>query len=434
MEEIIRRKRDGEALTTEQIDRVVAGSVSGGLPDYQLAALLMAICLKGMTPHETADLTAAMLRSGRTLDLDGIPGPKIDKHSTGGVGDKVSLVLAPLVAAAGLRVPMVCGRALGHTGGTIDKVESIPGFRTDLDESRIRRIVAEVGAVIVGPTTWLAPADRKWYALRDVTATVESIPLITSSILSKKLAEGISGVVFDVKVGSGAFMKTLPQARCLARSLVGSCRRMERAAVALLTAMDQPLGYALGNALEVTEAIGALHGKGPEDLERLTLELGAWMLRLAGAERNLERGRRILRDLLHGGAAADKFAEMVRAQGGDPQVVQDPARLPTARVREEVFGPASGYVTRIAADEIGCAALALGAGRDRAEDAVDLVAGIVLLKKVGDPVRRGEPVAVLHSGDPARIQAGRQRVLAAFRTGPRRSRKTDPVLERWEKG
>jgi len=396
--ELIHSKRDGAALAPADIAALVDGFTRGEIPEYQMSAFCMAVFFRGMDVVETRALTEAMLRSGDVLDLSDIPGAKIDKHSTGGVGDKVSLALAPLAAACGVKVPMISGRGLGHTGGTLDKLESIPGFRVDLPIDRFRALVREVGACLIGQTARLAPADRKLYALRDVTATVESIPLISASIMSKKLAEGIDGLVLDVKVGAGAFMKTLPDARALAASLAGIGRAMGKRVTALLTAMDQPLGCAVGNALEVVETVELLRGGGPADLRAVTVELTAEMLLLAGVAADLPAARAAVEGAIRDGRGLDKLAEIVRAQGGDPEAVRDPGRLPRAPRRYEVPAPAAGFVAAVDGEAVGLAAMALGAGRARVEDRVDPAVGLEVLKKVGDPVERGEPLCRVHEG------------------------------------
>jgi pyrimidine-nucleoside phosphorylase len=417
--EIIRAKRDGRALSEEAIREFVDGYVVGSVPDYQMAAFCMAVLFRGMNDLETGALTAAMLHSGEVLDLADVPGVKVDKHSTGGVGDKVSLALAPIAAACGVTVPMISGRGLGHTGGTLDKLEAIPGFDVRLSVERFREILAETGACLIGQTERLAPADRRLYALRDVTATVESIPLIASSIMSKKLAEGIDALVLDVKVGQGAFMKTLPDARRLAEALCRIGERMGKRVVALLTGMDEPLGRAIGNALEVKEAVELLRGKAPSDLEQVTLELSAEMVVLAGRAASLEEGRERAREAVASGKAFQKLLEIVRAQGGDVSTLEDLSRLPAGKGTSEVLSPRAGLVLSIDAEALGLAAVALGAGRARADEAVDHGVGLVLAKKVGDRVEAGEPLCTIHHGalgkePPERVQG---RVLEAYRVG-----------------
>lgn len=411
--DLIQKKRDGQELTRDEIFFLIAGHTRGEIPDYQMTAWLMAVYWRGMSPRETSDLTETMLRSGQVLDLSRLPGAKVDKHSTGGVGDKTSLVLAPAVAAAGLRVPMISGRGLGHTGGTLDKLEAIPGFNVRLSLADFVRLLETVGVALIGQTDEIAPADKKLYALRDVTATVESIPLITSSILSKKLAEGIDALVLDVKVGSGAFMKDLASASQLAEALVTIGRRMGKRVVALLTAMEQPLGRAIGNALEVAEAIEVLRGSGPADLCAVCEELGGWMLVVGGRAQTLEDGKRQYSAVIQSGAAAEKLREVVRAQGGDAGTVDDPARLPQAQHRTEWPSQQSGYLARLEAEKLGRAAMMLGAGRERVEDSIDPAVGLVLHKKVGEAVTRGEALATIHYNAPGRLEDALSLLAAA---------------------
>jgi len=430
--ELIRRKRDGGALSPAELRFLVDGYASGAIPDYQLAAFCMAVFFRGMDGAETAALTEAMLRSGQVLDLSDVPGVKVDKHSTGGVGDKVSLALAPIAAACGVVVPMVSGRGLGHTGGTLDKLEAIPGFRVDLPVSRFRELLRRNGACLIGQTAEIAPADRKLYALRDVTATVESIPLIAGSIMSKKLAEGIDGLVLDVKVGSGAFMKRREEAGLLARTLAGIGRAMGKRVTALLTDMEQPLGLAVGNALEAAEAIALLGGGGPADLREVTLALVTEMLLLAGLAEDAGAARRRAERAVADGSARERFRRIVEDQGGDPRTVDDPSRLPQAPLRRDVPAPAAGVVQAIDAQAIGLAAMALGAGRVRVEDRVDPAVGILLRRKVGERVVQGEPLATLHAarqgGEP--VEAVAARVAAAYRLGDAPASPGPLVLER----
>lgn len=395
--DLIRRKRDGGELTADEIRFMVGGIASREVPEYQWAAMTMAILWRGMTPRETAALVDAMLHSGTVLDLSDIPGPKVDKHSTGGVGDKTSLILAPIAAACGVTVPMVSGRGLGHTGGTLDKLESIPGFRIDLDLAAYRRVARECGMVLIGQTAEIAPADRVLYALRDATATVESIPLITASILSKKLAEGIDSLVLDVKTGDGAFMAKREDARALAESMTRIGRELGKPVQALITSMDAPLGRAVGNALEVWESVECLKGRGPDDLMEVSLELAAEMLLLGGVattrEQALERCRRSVAD----GSALERFRKVVAAQGGDPRVCDDPLGVLPKAVRVEPFrATRPGFITGIRAWPVGQASMLLGAGRARADSMIDPAAGIVFTKTVGDEVRAGDVIAELH--------------------------------------
>jgi pyrimidine-nucleoside phosphorylase len=396
--DLILRKRDGGTLSREEIGYFVRGVTDGSWPDYQTAALLMAIVLKGMTPDETAALTEAMVDSGVRVDLGHLPGVKVDKHSTGGVGDKTSLILAPLAAACGVVVPMMSGRALGHTGGTLDKLEAIPGFRTSLLLGEFQRMLADVGCSLIGQTAEIAPADKKLYALRDVTGTVESIPLISASIMSKKIAEGIGALVLDVKAGAGAFMKTLDDARALAESLVAIGTRAGVRTEALVTAMDAPLGRAVGNALEVVESLETLKGRGPKSLEELSVRLAARMVVLAGIADNVRAEERV-REAMASGAGVEVFRRIVEWQGGDPGVVDDYSRLPAAAHRHTLVSPREGYVTAIDAMGIARAAMLLGAGRDRVDAAIDPAVGIVLSVERGDAVAGGAPLAELHYND-----------------------------------
>ena len=403
--DIIRIKRDGGTLTREQVEFVIRGVTDGSLPDYQASALLMAVVLRGMTGEETAWLTDAMVRSGIVVDLSGIPGSKVDKHSTGGVGDKTSLVLAPLAAACGVKVPMMSGRGLGHTGGTLDKLESIPGFRIDLSLDELRAALDATGCAMLGQTRQIAPADKTLYALRDVTATVESVPLITASIMSKKIAEGIDGLVLDVKTGRGAFMKTLDDSRRLARSLVDTGNRSGVRTQALITRMDAPLGRAVGNALEVVECVETLKGRGPADVTALSVQLAARMVRLAGVAEDAGEAGRLVRRALESGAGLEKWREIVAHQGGDPRTVDDYRLLPSAPARHLVRAPRGGFLWELDAERLGRASVALGAGRSRVEDAVDPGVGIVAHAAPGDPLREGEPVLEVHYRDDAGLAA-----------------------------
>lgn len=417
MYDIILKKREGLELTTEEINFFISGYTSGTVPDYQASALLMAIFLRGFSRRETADLTLAMCDSGERADLSAIPGIKVDKHSTGGVGDKTTLILAPLVAAAGVPVAKMSGRGLGHTGGTVDKLESIPGFKVVLETSEFIDQVRRVGAAVVAQTGNLAPADKKLYALRDVTATVDSIPLIASSVMSKKIAAGADAIVLDVKVGSGAFMRDAESAFALARAMVEIGDRVGRRTVALLTEMDQPLGRAVGNALEVKEAIETLKGRGPGDLQEVCLALGSLMLFLAGKAGSTGEGRERLRELLESGRALEKFEEFVSAQGGDPRVVRQERLLTAAGIIEVVQAPATGYVQSINAEAVGRAAMLLGAGRENKESTIDLSVGLVLKKKVGDEVKAGEDLAEVHGNKPDLISRAKEALLTAYTLG-----------------
>lgn len=397
--DLILKKRDGGELTPEEIDALLGAYLREEIADYQMSAFLMAVFFRGMSARETAALTMAMVRSGETLDLEALGGTPVDKHSTGGVGDKTSLVLIPLVAAAGARVAKLSGRGLGHTGGTIDKLESIPGFRTDLSRERMVDQVRRIGCALAGQTADLVPADKRLYALRDVTGTVESIPLIAASIMSKKIAGGARGIVLDVKVGSGAFMKSIEEARRLAEAMVAIGREVGRRTVGVISDMDQPLGRSVGNAVEVAEAIATLKGTGPLDLTDLCLTLGAHMLVLAGAESSLEPAEVRLRRALEDGLALERFRKMVEAQSGDARVVDDPDLLPSARHRLPVVAAGGGVVTGIDAQAVGLAAMSLGAGRARKEDRINPAVGITLERKVGERVAGGEPLATVLADD-----------------------------------
>jgi pyrimidine-nucleoside phosphorylase len=403
--DIIRAKRDGDALSREAIDHFVSGVTGGSWPDYQISALLMAIVLKGMNAVETAGLTDAMLRSGEQVNLDAIAGIKVGKHSTGGVGDKVSIVLAPLAAACGVVVPKMSGRGLGHTGGTLDKLERIPGFRVSLSLDEYRKMLAEVGCCLISQTETIVPADKALYALRDVTATVESLPLIASSVMSKKLAEGSNALVLDVKCGRGAFMQRPADARLLARSLVSIGTAAGVRTEAFVTRMDVPLGRAVGNAVEIAECIEVLKGTGPKDLTALVIRLATRMVRLAEKAATDEDAEARVRSALAAGAALDKLRAMIKGQGGDPAVVDDASRLPTATSVHAIKAERAGYVTALDALLVGRASVALGAGRDKKGDSVDLAAGIILLKKPGDAVSSGDTLMELRYNDGSRLDA-----------------------------
>jgi pyrimidine-nucleoside phosphorylase len=401
--DIIIKKRDGGTLDEEEVRAFVDGATSGAWPEYQASALLMAIVLRGMTAEETSWLTRAMVRSGVRVDLGDIRGVKVDKHSTGGVGDKTSLVVAPVAAACGLKVPMMSGRGLGHTGGTLDKLESIPGFRVNLSIEEMKAALASVGCVMIGQTAAIAPADKKLYALRDVTGTVESIPLISASIMSKKIAEGIDALVLDVKTGSGAFMKTEADSRRLAQSLVSIGNASGVKTEAVITAMDAPLGRSVGNALEVLECLEVLRGRGPADLLEVSVELAARMLVLGGVATDRDDASRRVRAAIGSGEGLDRFRRIIEAQGGDPGIVDDDRLLPAVALRHVVVAPRSGYIARLDAELIGRASVALGAGRNRVEDTVDPAVGILLRAKPGDRVDAGDPLLELHVRDQATI-------------------------------
>ncbi|MCS6803916.1 MAG: thymidine phosphorylase [Acidobacteriota bacterium] len=412
--DLIRKKRDGGQLTHEEIAFLVNGYTQGRIADYQMSAFLMAVFFRGMSAAETVSLTHEMIHSGIVVDLSELPGRKIDKHSTGGVGDKTSLILAPLAAAAGVWVPMVSGRGLGHTGGTLDKLESIPGFRVGLTLDEYKHVLKTTGLVLIGATKEIAPADKKIYALRDVTATVESIPLITASILSKKVAEGIDGLVMDVKFGNGAFMKSFEQARQLAQSLASVGRGLGLDVRVLLTDMSQPLGQAVGNALEVIECIEVLKGRGPADLKQLSVELAAHMVVLGQKAASLDEARRLMKQQISNGAGLEKLRAVIAAQGGDPLVVDDYARMPQAAYRAEVVASVDGFVADINAETIGLAAMQLGAGRELIDSLIDPAVGIVLHKKVGDQVQVGQPLATIYYNAAEKMEQARRMVIEAY--------------------
>ncbi len=413
MYDIILKKRNGGELTGEEIDFFVEGYTKGEIPDYQASALMMAVYFRKMTEGETLALTMAMAHSGDMLDLSGIRGVKVDKHSTGGVGDKTSIALAPMVAACGIPVAKMSGRGLGHTGGTIDKLESFPGFSTGLSKSQFIENVNRIGIAIMGQTADLAPADKKLYALRDVTATVDNMSLIASSIMSKKLAAGADAIVLDVKTGSGAFMKAEDDARALAEEMVKIGKNAGRRTIAVISDMDQPLGFAVGNALEVREAIDTLNGRGPEDFTKLCMTLGSQMLLAGGRAGSVEEAEGLLKEAVKDGSALSRLADFVEAQGGDSSVVYHPEKLPRASVVLPVAAPVSGFVSRIACDEVGVCSLILGGGRETKESVIDLSVGLVLQKKTGDYVRAGEPLAFLHANDEGKAREAEKRFLAA---------------------
>jgi len=418
--EIIQAKRDGGTLSTEQIRWVIGEYAADRIPDYQMSALLMAVFKVGLDADELAAWVDAMLHSGDVLDFSHVAAPKVDKHSTGGVGDKVSLPLGPMVAACGVAVPMMSGRGLGHTGGTLDKLETIPGFRTALDPPEFRALLARTGLVLAGQSETLVPADRRLYALRDATGTVESIPLISSSIMSKKLAEGLDGLVLDVKVGRGAFMKHPEESRTLAETMVGIGRSYGTPVRALLTDMNQPLGAEVGNACEVVESVEVLRGGGPADLVEVTYRLAEEMLVLGGVAADRTEARARLERAVDTGAAFDKLVEVVEAQGGDPAVIQDPSLLPAAPHHHEVPATRSGYLTRCDALDLGVAAMRLGAGRERKEDTIDPGVGLRVLAKVGDPVAKGQPLVRLAWADSGRLAQALPLVERALEIGEER--------------
>jgi len=428
--DVIRKKRDQLELSREEITALVEGYTSGEIPDYQVAAWLMATVIRGLTRAETAALTDAMLHSGEVLDLSEFAASKVDKHSTGGVGDKTSLVLAPVAAAGGLVVPMISGRGLGHTGGTLDKLESIPGFNVNLSVADFRRALHASGCCMIGQTAEIAPADRKLYALRDVTATVESPYLICASIMSKKLAEGIDALVLDVKTGSGAFMKKEADAVFLAELMVETGERMGKKMVALITDMNQPLGRYVGNSLEVVEVLDVLRGQGPDDLRELCLELAGWMFHLGGIASSVEQGKSTAAQLIKSGKALERFRQMVELQGGDARVIDDPGRLPRAQRTLEVKAQSSGYVASIACEAVGTACVILGGGREKKEDSVDPAVGIILHKKVGDRVSAGESLCIVHYNSESRAQRARSLLENSFTVAAAPPAQTNPLVHR----
>lgn len=411
MYDVIHKKRQGEILTAEEIEYFISGYTAGDIPDYQASALLMAIFLNGMNTEETVGLTKAMMHSGHVMVLDEIPGIKVDKHSTGGVGDTTTLLLGPMVAACGVPVAKMSGRGLGHTGGTIDKLESIKGFHVELTTEAFIEQVKTHGIAVIGQSKNIAPADKKLYALRDVTATVDNISLIASSVMSKKLAAGSNAILLDVKMGSGAFMKTLEDAKALAKAMVDIGNGMGRKTIAVITNMDQPLGLAVGNALEVKEAIDTLKGRGPEDLEALCVTLGGLMIYLGGGAATPEAGEEQVKEALASGRAYEKFVEFIIAQGGSVDALES---LPVASLQECVLAESDGFVQHIASETIGIAAMKLGAGRSTIDSVIDMASGILLQKKVGDPVQKGEVLAILHTNDAKAIADAKTMTLEAY--------------------
>ncbi|RNB75130.1 pyrimidine-nucleoside phosphorylase [Brevibacillus panacihumi] len=414
MVDIIAKKRDGGELSTEEIRFLVTGYTEGSIPDYQMSAWAMAVLFRGMTARETGDLTLAMAGSGEQLDLSSLPGVKVDKHSTGGVGDKITLVVAPLVAAAGIPVAKMSGRGLGYSGGTIDKLESFTGYQVERSREQFLQQVRDIGVSVIGQSGNLTPADKKLYALRDVTATVEAVPLIASSIMSKKIAAGADAILLDVKVGKGAFMKSLEQAETLARAMVEIGSQVGRKTVAVISDMNQPLGFAVGNALEVKEAIATLAGKGPEDLTELALAIGSRMLVLGGLVSSVDEGREKLAEIMASGKAVDKLAEMVEAQGGVKDEVYSPEKLPQAQILHAILAKEDGYVNEIDAEAIGHASVVLGAGRQTKDMPIDLAVGIVLHKKRGDQVSAGEPLATIHANQETLLGSALEAMQDAF--------------------
>ncbi len=427
--DLIHKKRDGEELTAQEISYLVESYNTGAIPDYQISAFLMAVYFAGMTDREVSALTDSIVRTGETVDLSSIPGVKVDKHSTGGVGDKTTLIVAPLAAACGVIVPKVTGRALGHTGGTLDKLESIPGMRTDLSLDEFRSQLREIGVAFIGQSSKVAPADGKLYALRDVTATVESIPLIASSIMSKKLTLGSDALVLDVKVGAGAFMKRQTDARKLAQMMVGIGRRVDRRVQALITDMNQPLGYAVGNAVEVMEVSQVLHNEGPDDLKRLSLELAARMVFLAKLVPTLDDARELALQKLADGSAFRKFREVIQAQGGDPKSLDKFELLPNATGMREISSPRAGYVTAIDAEDIGAASGLMGASRDKKEDKIDPAVGVILEAKIGDKVEAGSVLCRLYYTKEEGVDEAADMVEDAFRISSQKPDERELILE-----
>jgi pyrimidine-nucleoside phosphorylase len=427
--DLIHRKRDAEELSPEEISALVDGYTRNEIPDYQMSAFLMAVFFSGMTDREVSTLTECMVRSGETVDLSSVPGIKVDKHSTGGVGDKTSLISAPLAASAGVIVPMISGRGLGHTGGTLDKLESIPGFRTDLTIDEFREQLKKLGLAFIGQTPEVAPADGKLYSLRDATATVESIPLIASSIMSKKLAVGLDAIVLDVKVGNGAFMKKQVDARRLAQMMVGIGRRMDKRVQALITDMNQPLGYAVGNALEVMEVSQTLQNAGPTDLTRLSLELAARMIFLAKITSTLDEGRELAQQKLLDGSGYKKFKEVIEAQSGNPQVLDRFELLPNATGVREIASPRAGYVSAIGAEDIGTASSLIGAGRNTKEDTIDPAVGVILEVKVGQKVEAGAVLCRVYYTSEDNVEEASQQIEDAFRISSQPPEERELILE-----
>lgn len=417
---MIAKKRDGHELTTEEIYFIIEGYTTDSIPDYQMSALMMAIYFQGMTDKERADLTLAMTRSGDQVDLSMIEGIKVDKHSTGGVGDTTTLVLGPLVASAGVPVAKMSGRGLGHTGGTIDKLESVPGFHVEIKKEEFVGLVNKNKVAVIGQTGNITPADKKLYALRDVTATVDSLPLIASSIMGKKIAAGADAIVLDVKTGSGAFMKTFADAKELAKAMVGIGNKVNRKTMAVISDMSQPLGFAIGNALEVKEAIDTLKGEGPEDLTELCLTLGSHMVYLGNKATDLESARAMLEKFIEDGTALDKFKTFLKSQGGEATVVDDPSKLPQAKFQINLQAKEAGYVSEIIADKVGLAAMLLGAGRATKQSEIDLAAGIVLNKKMGDAVVKDETLAVIHSNF-SNVEEIKERLYQSIKISPHKT-------------
>jgi len=428
--DLIRKKRDCGEHSREEIEFLVSGYTRGEIPDYQMATWLMATWLRGLSLPETAFLTEAMLHSGEVLDLSDLPGKKVDKHSTGGVGDKTSLILAPIVAAGGLTVPMISGRGLGHTGGTLDKLESIPGFNVNLSLGQFRSVLRECGMGLIGQTAEIAPADKKIYALRDATSTVESIGLICASIMSKKLAEGIDALVLDVKTGSGAFMKREEDAIRLAEIMVDTGKRMGKKVVALITDMDQPLGRAAGHSPEIIECIEVLNGRGPADLRDLSIELSAWMFYLGERTKSLDEGRQLAESMIASGQAREKFKQGIKLQGGDERVIDEPQRLPKARCRVDIPSESDGYIAGTNCEHFGTALAMLGGGRSKKEDAIDPGVALEFHKRIGDPVEKGESLATIHYNADAKLGEAKAMVAASYFVAAESPHEKRPLIRR----
>jgi pyrimidine-nucleoside phosphorylase len=428
--DLIRKKRDAGEYSREEIDFLISGYTRGDIPDYQMSAWLMAVWLRGMSRSELAALTEAMLFSGEVLNFTDLPGKKVDKHSTGGVGDKTSLILAPIVAAGGVIVPMISGRGLGHTGGTLDKLESIPGFNVNLSLEQFRHVLRECGMGLIGQTAEVAPADKKIYALRDATATVENIDLICASIMSKKLAEGIDALVLDVKTGSGAFMKREDDAVRLAEVMVETGKRMGKKVVALITSMDQPLGRAAGHSNEVIESLEVLKGGGPADLRHLSIELSAWMFYLGERTASVDEGRRLAETMIATGQAIEKFRQGIKLQGGDERVVDQPNLLPAARFHVDVLSESDGYVTATNCEQLGIALAMLGGGREKKEDAVDPGVGLEFHKRIGEPIKKGEPLLTIHYNADTKLAEAKNLAGASYQIGLEPPRDAPPLIRR----
>jgi pyrimidine-nucleoside phosphorylase len=428
--DLIRKKRDSGEHSREEIDFLISGYTSGEIPDYQMAAWLMAAWLRGLNRPEITALTEAMLYSGEVVNLSDLPGEKVDKHSTGGVGDKTSLILAPIVAAGGLIVPMISGRGLGHTGGTLDKLESIPGFNVNLSLEDFRRVLRECGMCLIGQTAEIAPADKKIYALRDATSTVENIGLICASIMSKKLAEGIDALVLDVKTGSGAFMKREEDSVRLAEVMVETGQRMGKKVVALITDMDQPLGRMAGHSNEVIECIDVLSGGGPADLRELSIELSGWMFFLGERTATLDEGRRLAQAMISSGQAKEKFKQGIRLQGGDERVVDDQQLLPQARSYAGVPSPSAGFICATNCEQLGTALATLGGGREKKEDTIDHAVGLEFHKRIGDSVEKGEPLATIHYNSGAKLAEAQSLIAASYQIGESAPGQKRPLIRR----